>query len=179
MAHGLHTTATTPPPSLHPCRCAQAYYSYSLIIMSITLFSIVTNVVSAYQYRRRLAALAHYTCEVQVVHGGRLLTVDSTELLPGDVIVVHPGTLPCDVALVRWGWGRVGRRRAAGCWLAPLWGVPWLSPQCRGTWRWLLAMPPLPPFCACPAPCLFSTCVLLCRPALRVICACACACACL
>ncbi|KAI3436891.1 hypothetical protein D9Q98_006299 [Chlorella vulgaris] len=81
--------------------CAQAYYSYSLIIMSITLFSIVTNVVSAYQYRRRLAALAHYTCEVQVVQGGRLLTVDSTELLPGDVIVVHPGTLPCDVALVR------------------------------------------------------------------------------
>lgn len=47
-------------------RCAQAYYSYSLIIVGITLFSIVTNVVSAYQYRRRLAALAHYTCEVQV-----------------------------------------------------------------------------------------------------------------
>ena len=44
----------------------QAYYSYSLIIVAITLFSIITNVVSAYQYRRRLAALAHYTCEVQV-----------------------------------------------------------------------------------------------------------------
>lgn len=48
------------------CRCAQAYYSYSLIIVGITLFSIITNVVSAYQYKRRLAALAHYTCQVQV-----------------------------------------------------------------------------------------------------------------
>lgn len=47
-------------------RCLQAYYSYSLIIMGMTLFSIITNVASAYRYRRRLAALAHYTCEVQV-----------------------------------------------------------------------------------------------------------------
>ncbi|KAL4457986.1 hypothetical protein ABPG75_012851 [Micractinium tetrahymenae] len=81
--------------------CAQAYYSYSLIIVGITLFSIVTNVVSAYQYRRRLAALAHYTCEVQVLQNGRISTVNSTELLPGDVVVVHPGILPCDLALVR------------------------------------------------------------------------------
>lgn len=34
--------------------------------MGMTLFSIITNVASAYRYRRRLAALAHYTCEVQV-----------------------------------------------------------------------------------------------------------------
>ncbi|PSC67462.1 hypothetical protein C2E20_8853 [Micractinium conductrix] len=81
--------------------CAQAYYSYSLIIVAITLFSIITNVLSAYQYRRRLAALAHYTCQVQVLQGGRLVTVDSTELLPGDVVVIHPGILPCDLALVR------------------------------------------------------------------------------
>ena len=47
-------------------RCAEAYYSYSLIIVAITLFSIVTNAVSTWQYRRRLAALAHYTCEVEV-----------------------------------------------------------------------------------------------------------------
>lgn len=81
--------------------CAQAYYSYSLIIVSITLFSIITNVVSSYQYRKRLAAIAHYTCEVQVLQNGRVSTVNSTELLPGDVIVLHPGILPCDVALIR------------------------------------------------------------------------------
>lgn len=67
---------------------------------------------SAYQYRRRLAALAHYTCQVQVLASGRLQTVDSTELLPGDVVVVHPGVLPCDITLIRYGGhlgGRCGR----------------------------------------------------------------------
>ncbi len=54
-------------------RCLQAYYSYSLIIMGMTLFSIITNVASAYRYRRRLAALAHYTCEVQVRCGWEAL----------------------------------------------------------------------------------------------------------
>jgi len=54
-------------------RCLQAYYSYSLIIMGRTLFSIITNVASAYRYRRRLAALAHYTCEVQVRCGWEAL----------------------------------------------------------------------------------------------------------
>lgn len=36
-----------------------------------------------------------------LLQGGRLVTVDSTELLPGDVVVIHPGILPCDLALVR------------------------------------------------------------------------------
>lgn len=67
------------------CRCAQQYFSYSLIILGITLFSVLTSVISTYRYRRRLAALAHYTCEVQVLQGGRLNTVQSTELLPGAV----------------------------------------------------------------------------------------------
>lgn len=76
----------------------------------MTLFSIITNVVGAYQYRRRLAALAHYTCEVQVLANGRMQTVDSTDLLPGDVVVVHPGVLPCDVTLIRRGAGAGGGR---------------------------------------------------------------------
>ncbi len=39
---------------------------------------------------------------LQVLQNGRISTVNSTELLPGDVVVVHPGILPCDLALVRW-----------------------------------------------------------------------------
>ena len=82
--------------------CLEAYYSYSIIIMAITLFSIITTVVQAYRYRKRLAALAHYTCEVQVMQpGGSVATMDSTELVPGDVVVVHPGLLPCDLVLLR------------------------------------------------------------------------------
>lgn len=70
-------------PSIAPCRCLQAYFSYSLIILSITLFSILSTVLSTYAYRRRLAALAHYTCEVKLLQGGRVVTVSSTELVPG------------------------------------------------------------------------------------------------
>lgn len=69
-----------PPPC---CRCIQEYFSYSLIILGITLFSIVSTVISTYSYRRRLAALAHYTCEVKLLQGGRVVTASSTELVPG------------------------------------------------------------------------------------------------
>lgn len=52
------------------------------------------------------AAKACQACLVassrQVLQNGRITTVSSTELLPGDVVVVHPGILPCDLALVRW-----------------------------------------------------------------------------
>ncbi|GAB4820540.1 hypothetical protein N2152v2_007586 [Parachlorella kessleri] len=81
--------------------CLQQYYSYSFIILGITLFSILSTVVSTYSYRRRLAALAHYVCEVRLLQSGREVTVPSTELVPGDVVVVTPGILPCDVVLVR------------------------------------------------------------------------------
>ncbi len=82
--------------------CLEAYYSYSLIIVAITMFSILTTVYQTYRYRKRLAALAHYTCEVQVMQpGGSVATLNSTELVPGDVIVVHPGILPADLALLR------------------------------------------------------------------------------
>ena len=55
---------------------------------------------------------------LQVLHsGGRILTVDSSQLLPGDVVVVHPGVLPCDVALLRWVGGRCGARGCGGGWI--------------------------------------------------------------
>jgi len=53
-----------------------------------------------------LLHITHAMCVLpapQVLQNGVITTVDSTELLPGDVVVLHPGILPCDVALVRWG----------------------------------------------------------------------------
>lgn len=82
--------------------CLEAYYSYSLIIISITMFSILTTVFQTYRYRQRLAALAHYVCEVHVMQaGGAMVTTSSTELVPGDIVAIHPGLLPCDVVLLR------------------------------------------------------------------------------
>lgn len=82
--------------------CMEAYYSYSAIIVAITMFSILATVVQAYRYRRRLAALAHFTCEVQVLQpGGSVAILSSSELVPGDVVVVRAGLLPCDLVLLR------------------------------------------------------------------------------
>jgi magnesium-transporting ATPase (P-type) len=38
--------------------------------------------------------------QVDVLRGGRFLSVPSTELVPGEVIAVVPGTLPCDCVLL-------------------------------------------------------------------------------
>ena len=53
--------------------------------------------------KRRMRALEVFK---QVLASGRVQIVDSMELLPGDVVVLHPGVLPCDVTLIRcvWGW---------------------------------------------------------------------------
>lgn len=82
--------------------CLGGYWSYSAVIMAMTLGSIFSNVTQAWRYRRRLAHMAHYTCEVEVLGpGGRLQPRDSSALLPGDVVAVHPGPLPCDLVLLR------------------------------------------------------------------------------
>lgn len=105
--------------------CLQEYYSYSTIIVLITLCSILTTAIQAYRYRKKLAAMAYFSCDVEVVRGsininslgGLLLlptnppsaaaaavtisTVPSTELVPGDVVLVKPGILPCDIVLLR------------------------------------------------------------------------------
>jgi len=105
--------------------CLQQYYSYSTIIVLITLCSILSTAIQAYRYRKKLAAMAYFSCDVDVIrsssntrsHGGELLvpptnqpstaagvtisTIPSTELVPGDVILVKPGILPCDVVLLK------------------------------------------------------------------------------
>jgi cation-transporting ATPase 13A3/4/5 len=82
--------------------CLEAYYSYSLIIVSITLASILFSAAQAHAYMARLAALARFECEVTVVGpGGALAPTSSAALVPGDVVVVRPGPLPCDLVLLR------------------------------------------------------------------------------
>lgn len=81
--------------------CIQQYYSYSAIIVAITLASILSTAIQAHRYRKRLSALAHYACEVQVVRENGICFTSSTELVPGDVVVLTPGVLPCDIVLMK------------------------------------------------------------------------------
>lgn len=82
--------------------CLEAYYSYSAIILAITFFSISMTVNQTHRYRKRLADLAHFSCPVHVPQtGGSPSTCNSSELVPGDVVIVQPGILPCDIVLLQ------------------------------------------------------------------------------
>ncbi|GFR50065.1 hypothetical protein Agub_g12207, partial [Astrephomene gubernaculifera] len=77
------------------------YYSYAVCIAAITWFSIISAAVEAHRNMRRLADIAHFECEVEVVRGGCVVRLPSRCLVPGDLVVVGPGALPCDMVLMR------------------------------------------------------------------------------
>lgn len=77
------------------------YYSYAVCIMLITWFSIISEAVQERSNMLRLAKVAQYTCEVNVLRGGDVKRMDSTCLVPGDVVVMEVGVLPCDMVLLR------------------------------------------------------------------------------
>ncbi|PNW86612.1 hypothetical protein CHLRE_02g093700v5 [Chlamydomonas reinhardtii] len=78
-----------------------AYYSYAVCIAVITWFSIISAAYEAHQNMKRLAEIAHFECEVDVVRSGEVVRLPSSALVPGDLVVVAPGTLPCDMVLLR------------------------------------------------------------------------------
>ncbi|KAG1658838.1 hypothetical protein FOA52_008263 [Chlamydomonas sp. UWO 241] len=85
------------------------YYLYSGIVLLITMGSIIANVWSQYIERKRMAELAYHVEDVTLlvsdVNHARSRTVmrlagSSADLVPGDVIVVVPGKVPCDILLL-------------------------------------------------------------------------------
>ena len=79
---------------------ADQYYTYSVCIFVITWFSIITSAVESYRNRRRLADIAHFECDVEALRGGRFVTLPSPRLVPGDLVRLRPGPLPCDLVLL-------------------------------------------------------------------------------
>ena len=82
------------PPILPAC-------SYSIIIFLITMVSILVNVRLTYLNRRRLASLAHFDASVEVLRPEGRVLASSLDLVPGDLVVVGTGTLPCDLVLLQ------------------------------------------------------------------------------
>ncbi|GLI67792.1 hypothetical protein VaNZ11_012078 [Volvox africanus] len=77
------------------------YYSYAVCIFVITWFSIISAAVEAHNNMKRLADIAHFECEVDVLRSGEVVCLPSSSLVPGDLVVVGPSTLPCDMVLLR------------------------------------------------------------------------------
>ena len=77
------------------------YYAYSVCILVISLFSIVSSAVETHRNSKRLSDLARSEQQVEVLRGGVFLLMPSSDLVPGDVISITPGGIPCDIVLLR------------------------------------------------------------------------------
>lgn len=79
-----------------------AYYATCILVISVT--SATTSLVETLSNLRNIRKMANYTCEVNVMRSGdeNILTpVDSSNLVPGDVIEIPENTaMPCDLVLL-------------------------------------------------------------------------------
>ncbi|KAK9808644.1 hypothetical protein WJX72_001147 [[Myrmecia] bisecta] len=80
-----------------------AYYWWAVVIGSITVGMVCGNVLQVYRNNNGLTKLVHYVVDVEMLENGRTRTIKSTELVPGDIVIVKPGRMPCDMVLL---WGR-------------------------------------------------------------------------
>lgn len=78
------------------------YYYYAGCILIISTASVVASLVETISNHNSIREMARYQCRVKLVGAGQSLhEVDSTELVPGDVIQVPEGlNLPCDLVLL-------------------------------------------------------------------------------
>lgn len=79
-----------------------SYYATCILVISVT--SATTSLVETLSNLRNIRKMANYTCEVNVMRSGdeNILTpVDSSNLVPGDVIEIPENTaMPCDLVLL-------------------------------------------------------------------------------
>lgn len=79
------------------------YYYYAACIFVISVVSITATVVETKATMKRLRDVSRFECEVRVLRNGFWRTVDSAELVPGDVYEVTDPSLtqlPCDSLLL-------------------------------------------------------------------------------
>ena len=81
------------------------YQIYATCILIISTLSVVSSLVETIQNNNSIREMARYNCEIGLLLKDRSIkTVNSNELLPGDVIEVPSGkVLPCDLILLTGG----------------------------------------------------------------------------
>lgn len=79
------------------------YYYYAACIFVISVISITTTLVETKATLRRLREISRFECNIRVLRSGFWRSVDSGELVPGDVYEVtdpNLGQFPCDSLLL-------------------------------------------------------------------------------
>ncbi|OAX83464.1 hypothetical protein ACJ72_02182 [Emergomyces africanus] len=80
-----------------------AYYYYAACIFIISVFSITTTTIETRSTMRRLREISHFDCDVRVLRSGFWRSIQSQDLVPGDVYEVSDPSLtqvPCDCLLL-------------------------------------------------------------------------------
>ncbi|OAT12298.1 ATPase [Blastomyces gilchristii SLH14081] len=79
------------------------YYYYAGCIFIISVLSITTTTIETRSTMRRLREISHFECDVRVLRSGFWRSIQSQELVPGDVYEVSDPSLtqvPCDCLLL-------------------------------------------------------------------------------
>ena len=83
---------------------SDGYRYYAGCILVISVMSVVTSLVETMKNLKNIRQMAHYSCPIKVMRSGdedNLLDIESTELVPGDVIEIPENCiLPCDITLL-------------------------------------------------------------------------------
>mmetsp|Transcript_7330 Transcript_7330/g.8783 ORF Transcript_7330/g.8783 Transcript_7330/m.8783 type:complete len:155 (+) Transcript_7330:722-1186(+) len=80
----------------------ETYYTYAVVILTISTGSILISLVETIQNHNKIREMALLSCPVKLISPtGAKIAIESTELVPGDIIEVPKGkTLPCDLILL-------------------------------------------------------------------------------
>lgn len=78
------------------------YFYYISIILLITVASLASSLYLARRSQSSVHDMAFYECDVEIIREDSIMIVNSSELVPGDVLVVKAGLkMPCDAVLVK------------------------------------------------------------------------------
>ena len=83
---------------------SDGYQYYAACILIISVMSAVTSLVETRRNLLNIKKMAYYSCPVNCMRGGNehsLTKLESSELVPGDVIEIPENTvIPCDLVLL-------------------------------------------------------------------------------
>jgi cation-transporting ATPase 13A3/4/5 len=81
-----------------------AYRAYASCILILSVISATTSLIETKRNLASIRKMAQYTCDINVMRTGdenTLKKVDSSELVPGDVVEIPEMTsMPCDLILL-------------------------------------------------------------------------------
>ncbi|KAI7870527.1 P-type ATPase-like protein [Spinellus fusiger] len=81
--------------------CMDDYYYYAFCIFIISAVSVITTLIETIHTTKKMREMSRFKCDVRVFRSGGWRTVNSIELVPGDLININDlHTVPCDAMLI-------------------------------------------------------------------------------